>query len=327
VRRESRQSRRSPDAPKADAMLARPAFSQIIPCLVVSAALSATASFAQSPRGPAPTTGRTPSKSTDSNGRTNKSLKVAQNRSAAPPITGEDDEPAPREPSRKVMRIASLSPEEIKAKQSTALRRSVTVYVPKLVTERQNVARTIVAPVTSNELRPVWSPGQNRWLTYQPTSHTMWSQRVEVVPMDVPVWKYVAETRYLDEPVVRQNFYAPTQMSPEAAAWAWKQPGPYAAPLIPSVPPRGQRPVISFLQSRPILGRFFGGGRPVFAPSPAPVGPVAANYQPVNYYQPNFMGATYAPSIISGTGVPGFVAPPLPTSGVSGAFGGVRTYQ
>lgn len=307
-------------------MLARRAFSRVTLCFLITAGLSCGVSIAQAPRGPAPTTSNSKAKSVAPQAGDRESIRVAQNRAAAPPIGSTSDAAAPREPSRQVMRIASLTPEEVKAKQSTAIRRSVTVYVPKLVSERQNVARTIMAPVSSNEIRPVWSPGQGRWISYQPTSHTMWSQRVEVVPMDVPVWKYVAETRYIDEPVVRQNFYAPTQTSPEGSAWAWKQPGPTVAPVIPPVPSHGQRPVISFLQSRPLLGRFFGGGGPVFGPPPAPVGPLAANYQPVSYYQPQFSGAGYAPTAAGG-GVPGFVAPPLPTSGATGSFGGVRTFQ
>lgn len=249
-------------------------------------------------------------------------LKVAQNRDDAPDRL--EAPPVGRDPSRKVMQVASLSAEEIKAKQSTSLRKSMTVYVPKLVNERQNVTRTIMTPVTSHELRPVWSPGQGKWVSYRPTGQTIWAPRTEVVTMDVPVWKYVAETRYIEEPIVRQNYYTPIQSSP--AAWAWApQGGAGVQPLIPpAAAPR--RPVLTFLQNRPLVGRLFGGGRPVFPPAPAPIGPVSANYQPVSYYQPAMSGANYT-APIGGPGVPGFTAPQLPVSGTAGNYGGVRVYQ
>lgn len=240
---------------------------------------------------------------------------------------GPRESPAPaRDPNRKVMQIASLSAEEVQAKQSTALRKSMTVYVPKLINERQNVTRTIMAPVTSHELRPVWSPGQGKWISYRPTGQTIWAPRTEVVTMDVPVWKYVAETRYVEEPIVRQNFYAPIQTAPDA--WAWKQPSPYGAGAQPIIPPYQppHRPVLTFLQNRPLVGRLFGGGRPVFPPAPAPVGPTTVNYQQVSLYQPNYSGVTGAPGA-SGNGIPSFTAPPLPTAGAAGTFGGVRSYE
>src|SRR5262245_20629584 len=112
-----------PDAPKADAMLARPAFSHLFFSAVLIASISCVSIAQQTHRGPAPTNARPQPKSTPPRAETGKSVKLAQNRPAAPPIRSEVDEPAPREPSHKVMRIASLTPEEVKAKQSTALRR------------------------------------------------------------------------------------------------------------------------------------------------------------------------------------------------------------
>ncbi len=315
------------------------ALNPILRCVFLMALgglFTASSGVAQSTsKRPAPKDGPAPEKrsaasSSPTRTRPDESLKVAQRpapRSEEPDLA----EPAPlpvRDPGRKVMQVASLSAEEVKAKQSTALRRSVTVVVPKLVTERQNVTRTIMTPVTSQELRPVWSPGQGRWLTYQPTGHTVWSPRTEVVPMDVPVWKYVAETRYVEEPIVQRNFYAPIQTAP-ASAWAWKQPSQYGAgtqPIIPPYQPPAPRPVLSFLQNRPVVGRLFGGGRPIFPPAPAPVGPVSANYQPVSYYTPGPSSFPSAPTI-GGTGIPSFTAPALPTSGAAGNFGGVRTFQ
>lgn len=303
------------------------------PFLMFVISLASVTAFAQSTsKRPAPTEVNTTAKRSApsaSVGRTRpgESVRVAQ-RSGAGAEEPETREPAPlpaRDPSRKVEQVASLTVDEVKAKQSTALRRSMTVVVPKLVTERQNVTRTIMTPVTSQELRPVWSPGQGRWLAYQPTGHTVWSPRTEVVPMDVPVWRYVAETRYVEEPIVRQNFYAPIQSAP-VDAWAWKQPyGAGTQPIIPPYQPPS-RPVLSFLQNRPVVGRLFGGGRPVFPPAPAPLGPVSANYQPVSYFSPGASSGVVAPPV-GGTGIPAFTAPLLPTSSSAGNFGGMRSFQ
>jgi hypothetical protein len=295
-------------------------------------------SLAQTARKPAPSTSKAPVSTAPAKRPSelpkNKPIRLAQ-RDQAPNLPSQDTDfepndrrPTSGDPNQKIMQVASLTREEVRERQSAPLKRSVTVYVPKLVTERQNVTRTIMTPVTSHELRPVWSPGQGRWLTYQQTGSTVWAPRPEVVAMDVPVWKYVAETRYIDEPIAQRSYYTPIQTAPPVSAWAWKQPssnGAGAQPLIPPYQPPS-RPMLSFLKSRPLVGRLFGGNRPVFSPPPVPVGPVAANYQPVSLYTPSWSGSNFVPST-SGTGIPSFTAPPLPTTGASGAFGGVRSYQ
>lgn len=293
-----------------------------------------TTSASQTPTRPAPTAAQ---ETRPGRPAPAEQIRVADRNTAPPPLpeTSSQAAPIPRDPARKVAQVASLTPEEVKEKTANTLRRSVTVYVPKLVMERQNVARTVVAPVTSRELRPVWSPGQGRWVTYQQTGQTLWTQQVEVVPMDVPVWKYVAETRYIEEPVAQRSYYMPTQTapanaSPSPTAWAWKTPGPGVQPVIPPYTPSStQRPLLTFLQNRPIVGPLFGGNRPMFSPPPAPYAGVAANYQPVSYYTPNastLATPNFTPPA-SGVGIPSFTAPPLPTAGATGSYGGVRAFN